>query len=134
MASGSAARRVLVVDDEPDVVELLRTILRGEGFDVEVDTEGRSALARLLAAPPDLLILDLMMPDLDGFELLKLLRMDPAGAEIPVVILSARTGHQDQIEMLQLGANVYLTKPFSPRELVGVVRELLGAPGDLGRA
>jgi len=134
MGSGSPALRVRVVDDEPDVVALLQTILRAEGFEVDVDTDGRSALAHLLAEPPDLLVLDLMMPDLDGFELLKLLRMDSRGADVPVVILSARTGHEDQIEMLQLGANVYLTKPFSPRELVAMVRELLEASGDADRA
>lgn len=118
-------KHIFVVDDEPDVVELLRTILRGEGWQVEVDTDGRSALTRVLADPPDLFILDLMMPDLDGFELLKLMRLDPRGAEIPVLILSARTGHHDQMESLQLGANAYVCKPFSPRELVRQVRALL---------
>lgn len=117
--------RVFVVDDEPDVVELLRTILRSHGFEVEVDTDGRSALTRILADPPDLFILDLMMPDLDGFELLKLLRLDPRGARIPVLILSARSGHQELLESLQLGANAYVCKPFSPRELLAQVRELL---------
>ncbi len=124
--------RVFVVDDEPDVVELLRTILRSHGFEVEVDTDGRSALTRILADPPDLFILDLMMPDLDGFELLKLLRLDPRGARIPVLILSARSGHQEQLESLQLGANAYVCKPFSPRELLAQVRELL--PPDGGAA
>ncbi len=119
-------KRVFVVDDEPDVVELLRTILRSEGWEVEVDTDGRSALARILADPPDLFILDLMMPDLDGFELLKLLRLDARGADVPVLILSARTGHHDQIESLQLGANAYVCKPFSPRELVRQIRALFG--------
>jgi DNA-binding response OmpR family regulator len=124
--------RVFVVDDEPDVVELLRTILRSHGFEVEVDTDGRSALTRILADPPDLFILDLMMPDLDGFELLKLLRLDPRGVRIPVLILSARTGHQEQLESLQLGANAYVCKPFSPRELLAQVRDLLPA-GDGAR-
>jgi DNA-binding response OmpR family regulator len=119
-------KRIFVVDDEPDVVELLRTILRVEGWEVEVDTDGRSALTRTLADPPDLFILDLMMPDLDGFELLKLLRLDERGADVPVLILSARTGHHDQMESLQLGANAYICKPFSPRELVRQVRALLG--------
>jgi DNA-binding response OmpR family regulator len=120
--------RVFVVDDEPDVVELLQTVLEIEGYQVETATEGRSALARLLADPPDLLILDLMMPDLDGMELLKLLRLDPAGAGIPVLIVSARTGQHDQIATLQLGANAYICKPFSTKELVMQVRQLLGEP------
>lgn len=119
-------KRIFVVDDEPDVVELLQTILQSAGFEVEVATDGRSALARILAKPADLLVLDLMMPGLDGFELLKLLRLDRRAAEMPVLIVSARTGQQDQIESLQLGANAYLCKPFSPRDLVRQVRSLLG--------
>jgi DNA-binding response OmpR family regulator len=75
-------------------------------------------------------MLDLMMPELDGFELLKLMRHDPRGAQIPVLILSARSGHQDQLESLQLGANAYISKPFSTRELVEVVRQLLAASED----
>ncbi|HHQ47926.1 MAG TPA: response regulator transcription factor [Acidobacteria bacterium] len=118
--------RVFVVDDEPDVVELLQTVLEIEGYEVETATDGRAALARLLADPPDLLILDLMMPDLDGMELLKLLRLDPAAAGVPVLILSARTGQHDQIATLQLGANAYICKPFSTKELVVQVRQLLG--------
>jgi DNA-binding response OmpR family regulator len=117
--------RVFVVDDEPDMVDLLATILRSDGFEVETDTDGRSALARMLAEPPDLVLLDLMMPDLDGMELLKLLRLDPRGERVPVLVVSARSGHQDQLGTLQLGANAYICKPFSPRELVHQVRQLL---------
>jgi len=118
--------RIFVVDDEPDVVELLETVLGIEGYTVEVATEGRTALAKILADPPDLLILDLMMPDLDGMELLKLLRLDPRGLGIPVLIVSARTGQHDQITSLQMGANAYICKPFSNKELVAQVRQLLG--------
>jgi len=117
--------RIFVVDDEPDVVELLRTILEAEGFEVEATTDGRSALPRIVDRPPDLLLLDLMMPDMDGFELLKLVRQDPRGRDIRVLVLSARTGPQDQLESLQLGANAYVFKPFSPRDLVRQVRSLL---------
>ncbi|MCD4749019.1 MAG: response regulator [Thermoanaerobaculales bacterium] len=119
-------KRVFVLDDEPDVIDLLRTILEGEGFEVETATEGHSALVRLLDAPPDLLLLDLMMPHLDGFELLKLIRQDPKGALIPVLIVSARTGHSDQIQSLQLGADAYICKPFSPRDLLQQVKALTG--------
>ncbi len=83
-------KRILVVDDEPDMVDLLATILKSDGFQVDTDTDGRSALARLLADPPDLVLLDLMMPDLDGMELLKLLRLDAKGANVPVLVVSAR--------------------------------------------
>ena len=117
--------RVFVVDDEPDMVDLLATILKSDGFEVDTDTDGRSALARLLAEPADLVLLDLMMPVLDGMELLKLLRLDSKGANVPVLVVSARSGHQDQLGTLQLGANAYICKPFSPRELVRQVRQLL---------
>jgi DNA-binding response OmpR family regulator len=123
-------KRVFVVDDEPDVVELLQTILEADGMQVGVATQGSVALERILSDPPDIVVLDLMMPDVDGFELLKLLRLDPIGARIPVLILSARTGQQDQIESLQLGANAYICKPFSPRKLVRQVRFLLGVTDD----
>lgn len=117
--------RIYVVDDEPDMVELLATVLKGEGHQVETYTDGRAALARVLEEPPDLLLLDLMMPDLDGFELLKLLRLDARGRNVMVLVVSARTGHRAQLETLQLGANAYIYKPFSPRELAVQVRQLL---------
>jgi DNA-binding response OmpR family regulator len=122
--------RVFVIDDEPDMVDLLATILKSDGLQVDTDTDGRSALARLLADPPDLVLLDLMMPDLDGMELLKLLRLDAKGAHVPVLVVSARSGHQDQLGTLQLGANAYICKPFSPRELVRQVRQLLETSED----
>jgi two-component system phosphate regulon response regulator PhoB/two-component system alkaline phosphatase synthesis response regulator PhoP len=121
-------KRVFVVDDEPDVVELIETVLELEGYGVESETNGRQALARILKDPPDLVILDLMMPDLDGMELLKLLRAQPQGAGVPVVIVSARTGQLDQMGSLQLGANAYICKPFSNRELVAQVEQLIGLP------
>lgn len=127
------AKRVYVVDDEPDVVGLLQTVLEHEGLEVEFATDGRVALAGILGSPPDLIILDLMMPGLDGFELLKLVRMDPRCEGVPVLIVSARTEQRDQLSSLQLGANAYLCKPFSPRDLVKQVQELLGAESD-GRA
>ncbi len=126
--------RIYVVDDEPDMVELLATVLKGEGYEVETYTDGRAALARLLEEPPELLLLDLMMPDLDGFELLKLFRLDSRGENVVVLVVSARTGHRAQLETLQLGANAYIHKPFSPRELAVQVRQLLaereGAEGE----
>jgi DNA-binding response OmpR family regulator len=123
---------VFVVDDEPDVTDLLRTILEVDGFVVETSTDGRDALARVLDDPPDLLVLDLMMPNLDGLELLKLLRLEPRGAALPVLVVSARSGHQHQLESLQRGASAYLCKPFSPRELRRQVRLLLGLEPDAG--
>jgi DNA-binding response OmpR family regulator len=112
------------------MVDLLATVLKGEGFEVETYTDGRTALARVLEEPPDILLLDLMMPDLDGFELLKLMRADSRGSDVVVLVVSARTGHQAQIETLQLGANAYIYKPFSPRELASQVRQLLAGRKD----
>jgi len=120
-----SVNRIYVVDDEPDMVELLATVLKAEGYEVETYTDGRTALARVLEEPPELLLLDLMMPDLDGFELLKLLRLDSRGRDVVVLVVSARTGHRAQLETLQLGANAYVYKPFSPRELAVQVRQLL---------
>jgi len=119
-------KHVFVVDDEPDVVELLETVLGLEGYRVTSVTEGRVALRRVLADPPDLLILDLMMPDMDGMELLKLLRLDPRGARVPVLIVSAKSGQKDQIGSLQLGADAYICKPFSNKDLVSQVGQLIG--------
>lgn len=121
--------KILVVDDEPDVVELVRTILEAEGHDVVATTEGKRALGLMLADPPDLLVLDLMMPELDGFQVLKLMRMDKRTAGVPVVILSARSQAQDQIGGLQLQASAYVCKPFSPKDLLAEVRDLLGCRG-----
>jgi len=119
-------KHIFVVDDEPDVVELLETVLGLEGYRVTSATEGRVALRRVLADPPDLLMLDLMMPDMDGMELLKLLRLDPRGARVPVLIVSAKSGQKDQIGSLQLGADAYICKPFANKELVAQVRQLIG--------
>ena len=125
-------KHIFVVDDEPDVVELLKTVLELEGFRVTTATEGRTALAQILADPPDVLVLDLMMPDMDGMELLKLLRLDPQGARLPVLIVSAKSGQQNQIGSLQLGANAYICKPFSNRELVAQIQQLVGLTSDGG--
>ena len=89
-------------------------------------TDGRSALAGILSEPPDVAIIDLMMPDIDGFELLRLLRADPRSAEMPILILSARTSEQDRKETSALGASAYMSKPFSPRDLMRRVHQLVG--------
>jgi len=118
-------KRVFILDDEADVVDLLRVILIKEGFEVQHDTDAWRGLSRILEEIPDLLLLDLMMPGIDGFEVLKILRQDPEGCHLPILILSARIGNEDQIQSLQLGANAYVCKPFSPRELVIQVRQML---------
>lgn len=118
-------QRILVVDDEADTVELVSFNLRNAGFDTSHAEDGAEALKKAKAAAPDLIILDVMLPEVDGLEVCKLLRRDPATARIPVLMLTAKAGEIDRVLGLELGANDYLTKPFSPRELVLRVKNLL---------
>jgi two-component system phosphate regulon response regulator PhoB len=118
-------QRILVVDDEPDLLELVRVNLRQAGFEVETAETGRQALERVRRAAPDLVILDLMLPDLSGTEVCRHLRADPALAEIPIIMLTARADEVDRVVGLEIGADDYVTKPFSPRELTLRVRAVL---------
>lgn len=117
--------RILVVDDEPDVLELVEFNLRKAGFDVLLAEDGEAALRRIEAEQPDAVVLDLMLPGVDGLEVCKLLRRDPATANLPVLMLTAKATEVDRVLGLELGAQDYLTKPFSPRELVLRVKNLL---------
>lgn len=110
--------RVLVVEDEPDLAELLRHHLERARFQVETEHRGDTALDLIRKRPPDLLVLDLMLPGLDGFELARILKRDPQTARVPIVMLTARAEEVDRIVGLELGADDYVTKPFSPRELL----------------
>ncbi|HEY2951577.1 MAG TPA: response regulator [Verrucomicrobiae bacterium] len=116
---------MLVVDDEPDAVELIRVNLCAAGYDVVTAGDGREALRQARTASPTLIILDLMLPEVDGLEVCKLLRRDPATKAIPIVMLTARASEVDRVLGLELGADDYVTKPFSPRELVLRVKALL---------
>lgn len=110
--------QVLVVDDDPTVREVVVSYLRAHGHQVEECDDGAEALRRLTDAPPDLVVLDLMLPGLDGLEVCRRLRALPdARAEVPVVMLTALTESEDRIAGLEVGADDYVTKPFSPREL-----------------
>jgi two-component system phosphate regulon response regulator PhoB len=132
MASG----RILLVEDEPDIAEILQYNLEKEGFEVAVESRGDSALERVREEAPDLLILDLMLPGLDGLELARILQRDRRTAALPLIMLTARGEEVDRIVGLELGADDYITKPFSPREVVLRVRAVLRrarhepAPGD----
>jgi len=117
--------RILVVDDEPDLLELVRVNLTQAGFDVETAETGRQALDRLRRAAPDLLILDLMLPDLSGTEVCRHVRSDASLAELPVIMLTAKADEVDRVVGLELGADDYVTKPFSPRELTLRARAVL---------
>jgi phosphate regulon transcriptional regulator PhoB len=119
------AERILVVDDEPDLLELVRVNLDQAGYAVETAASGRVALERLRRAPPDLVVLDLMLPDVSGTEICRQLRADPELSGLPVIMLTAKSDEVDRVVGLELGADDYVTKPFSPRELVLRVRAVL---------
>ncbi|HAG10309.1 MAG TPA: DNA-binding response regulator [Desulfotomaculum sp.] len=117
--------RILVVDDEEHIVELVRFNLEREGFEVIASGDGDAALKKVSSEQPDLIILDLMLPGQDGLSVCRILRSDPNTRGIPVIILSARTEEIDRILGLEMGADDYVTKPFSPRELVARVKARL---------
>ncbi len=117
--------KILVVDDELDALEVLGFKLREAGFTPIFATDGLKALAAIRAERPDLVVLDLMLPELDGLEVCKLMRRDPATAGIPVLMLTAKAAEMDRVVGLELGADDYVTKPYSPRELVLRIRKLL---------
>jgi DNA-binding response OmpR family regulator len=117
-----APARILVVDDDATVSEVVARYLVRDGYEVETVADGRAALDRALAAPPDLLVLDLMLPGLDGLEICRRLR---AIAPVPIVILTARSQESDRIIGLELGADDYVSKPFSTKELVARVHAVL---------
>ncbi|MEV7598848.1 response regulator transcription factor [Kitasatospora sp. NPDC089797] len=117
--------RVLVIDDDPTVSEVVAGYLTRAGHHVELATDGPQGLALARARRPDLLVLDLMLPGIDGLEVLRRLRADDDGADLPVVMLTAKGDESDRILGLELGADDYVTKPFSPRELVLRVQSVL---------
>jgi two-component system alkaline phosphatase synthesis response regulator PhoP len=121
---------ILVVDDDPAVSRLVEINLTQVGYQVQTAADGEEALACVAAAKPDLVILDVMMPRLDGFEALKRLRADPSSAEIPVIMLTARAQDEDVFEGYGRGAQWYLTKPFAPNELRAAVRRVLAGGTD----
>jgi DNA-binding response OmpR family regulator len=118
-------RRALIVEDDPDIVELVTHYLARDGFQVEAVGDGRAALAQLRRAEPDLLILDLQLPGLDGLAICREIRSQPRTRDLPVIMLTARGDEADRIVGLELGADDYVVKPFSPRELVARIRAIL---------
>jgi len=123
MAEQGGGQRILVVDDEPSIVDSVATVLRYEGFDVDVAGTGRQALARAQGGRFDLLVLDVMLPDLDGLEVTRRLRAD--GLDVPVLFLTARSDVADRVAGLSIGGDDYVTKPFSLIELVARVKAIL---------
>jgi DNA-binding response OmpR family regulator len=117
--------KILVVDDEAHIRQLVSMYLTKEGFTVETAADGRAALSRVNAVKPDLLVLDLMLPELDGWTVCRELRRSPLTESLPIIMLTARDDLIDRILGLELGADDYVTKPFNPRELVARVRAVL---------
>ena len=117
--------RVLVVEDDPDIAQLVAHYLEKAGFSADLVANGRDGLAAIAARPPDVLVLDLMLPHVDGLEICRVVRGNPATAAIPIIMLTARAEESDRIVGLEIGADDYLAKPFSPNELVARVRALV---------
>jgi two-component system, OmpR family, phosphate regulon response regulator PhoB len=120
-----SAQKILVVEDEPDLLEILSYNLEQEGFEVESSTRGDAVLDKIRQQPPDLLLLDLMLPGMDGLEVTRALKRDPQTASIPVVMLTAKGEEIDRIVGFELGADDYIPKPFSPREVVLRIKAVL---------
>lgn len=116
---------ILVVDDDPNIVELARMYLEREGFRVQAAGDGAKALEMIARQPPALLVLDLMLPKVDGWEVCRRVRAGKAAPDLPIVMLTARDDDVDKIVGLELGADDYVTKPFNPRELVARVKAIL---------
>ncbi|MEX2276130.1 MAG: response regulator [Actinomycetota bacterium] len=125
MSAAQPAGRVLIVDDDQVIVRLLQVNFRLEGFDVETASRGDEALAKAIADPPDVMLLDVMMPVYDGWEVCRRMRANPGTVDVPVILLSARAQDEDRARGYALGVVEYVTKPFDPAALVEVVRRTL---------
>jgi len=118
-------KRILIVEDDRDIIELVRYNLTNEGFQVTAASDGSTGLAQIKKSPPDLLLLDLMLPKLSGLDICKEVRRDQSLNRLPILMLTARGSEADRVVGLEMGADDYVTKPFSPRELVARVKALL---------
>lgn len=118
------AKRVLLAEDEPNIVESLTFLLERAGFQVEVQSDGRQVVSAAKADTPDVLILDVMLPGLDGYEILRQLRADQRSEGLPVLMLTAKGQREDRETALERGADLFMTKPFANSEIVAAVKEL----------
>ena len=122
------SRRVLVADDEPSIVTAVEFLLRREGYEVEIARDGREALALIEASPPDLVVLDVMMPQQSGYEVCRSIRGRDDWRHIKVIMLSAKGRDAEVTKGMALGADAYVTKPFSTRDLMARIKALLERP------
>jgi two-component system alkaline phosphatase synthesis response regulator PhoP len=124
--------KILVCDDERHIVRLIQVNLERQGYQVVTAYDGKEGLEKVTAEKPDLVVLDVMMPYMDGFEVLKNLRREPETEGLPVIMLTAKAQDKDVFEGYHYGADMYLTKPFNPMELVTFVKRILSGAGDSG--
>ncbi|MBB3066172.1 MULTISPECIES: response regulator transcription factor [Limibacillus] len=120
-------KRVLLAEDEPNIVESLTFLFARAGFIVTTEMDGQAALEAALTDSPDVMILDVMLAGLDGFEILRRLRADKRGQHLPVIMLTAKGQREDRETAFECGANLYITKPFSNAEVIAAVERLAGA-------
>ncbi|WP_340117513.1 response regulator [Pelagibius sp. 7325] len=124
--------RVMIVEDEPNIVESLSFIFSREGWQVTAALDGDTAIERLLSEAPDILVLDVMLPPHSGFEVLKRVRSEPGLKHLPVIVLTAKGQEKDRHTALRLGADAFVTKPFSNRDIVQQVRDLAASKQGAG--
>ncbi|MBI2277107.1 MAG: response regulator [Dechloromonas sp.] len=120
------AHKILIVDDEPNIVISLEFLMKKEGFEIAVAGDGEEALAKVASFNPDLILLDVMMPKKSGFEVCECLRADPAHTGLVIVMLTAKGRDTEVAKGLAIGADAYVTKPFSTKDLVAKVKSMLG--------
>ena len=121
-------RKIFLAEDEPQIARLIEFKLKKEGYDVTWRENGEEALKAIKADKPDLILLDIMMPVMDGYEVLRRLKEDENLGDIPVIMLTARAQEKDVVKGIDLGAEDYITKPFHPAELLARVKRILGKP------
>ena len=119
-------KRILVVDDEEDILNVLRFRLEANNYEVLVASDGQEGLNKARSEKPDLMILDLMLPKIDGYKVCRMLKFDEAYKAIPIIIFTARAQKQDEELGMEMGADAYISKPFEPEILLGKIKELLG--------
>ncbi len=126
----ASRKSILVVDDNPDIVTIVKTILEGKGFGVQSAINGSEAFSQLGEQKPDLIILDVMMPQMDGLEVLRKLRETPDYLSIPVILLTAKVQYEDVLKGYKLGADYYITKPFTSSQLINAINFMLSNDQD----
>ncbi|MEM7506154.1 MAG: response regulator [Pseudomonadota bacterium] len=117
-------KRVLVIEDEPNITSSLSFLLQRSGFDVQTEDDGKAGLAAVLADPPDILILDVMLPGMDGYQILERLRGEAKTRDLPILMLTAKGQQEDRQSALDRGADLFITKPFANAEILEAVQQL----------